>query len=59
MKREPGGIEHLPHTLPALACERGYVRGEVELLAPDLLCERCELALRGAVADDEAAAAPA
>ncbi len=31
----------------------------MELLGPDLLCERCELALGGAVANDEAAAAPA
>jgi hypothetical protein len=31
----------------------------VELLGPDLLGEHCELALRGAVANDEAAAAPA
>jgi len=59
MKREPGGIEHLSHVLPALAREGAYVRGEVELLGPDLLGERCELALRGTVANDEAAAAPA
>ena len=59
MKREPGRIQHLSHALPALAREGAYVRGEVELLGPDLLCERCELALRGTVANDEAAAAPA
>jgi hypothetical protein len=54
---EPSGIERLSHALPALPCEGGYVRGEVELLGPDLLCERCELALRGTVANDKAAAA--
>lgn len=56
MKREPGGIERLSHAFPALAREGAYIRGEVELLGPGLRCERCELALRGTVANDEAAA---
>ena len=55
----PAESSAVADAFPTASCEGGYVRGEVELLGPDLLCERCELALRRPVANDEAAAAPA
>jgi uncharacterized protein YjbI with pentapeptide repeats len=45
--RLAGSVLGLRGALPALAREGAYVRGEVELLGPDLLGERCELTLRG------------